>query len=269
MHIDQSRIVLTGAASGIGRALLGLLAARPCRIIAVDIQSDRLEDAIRAAGGQAEVIPYVGDMGKVEDIDALFDLALSALEGVDLLIACAGFAYYEKLEQAEWDRLARIFEVNTLGPIYAAIRMSEINRDHPYKVVMVASAMARLAIPGYALYGATKAALDRFAEGYRLELDDPARLLLVYPIGTRTGFFHRSARGQDAPYPWPTQSAEHVARCILRGIERDQLSVHPSRLFVALLLADRLFPLARHLEQAIELRRFRSWLHRVQHPAVK
>ncbi|NPV68569.1 MAG: SDR family NAD(P)-dependent oxidoreductase [Anaerolineae bacterium] len=263
MQIDQSQIILTGAASGIGRALLGLLVDHPCRVIAVDIQPDRLEDAIRAAGGQAEVIPYVGDMGNAQDIDALFDLALSALGGIDLLIACAGFAYYEKLEQAEWDRLARIFEVNTLGPIYAAVRMREINRDRPYKVVMVASAMARLAIPGYAIYSATKAALDRFAEGYRLELDDPARLLLVYPIGTRTGFFHRSARGKDAPYPWPTQNAEHVARCILRGIERDQQAVHPSRLFMALLLADRLFPLTRRLEQAIELRRFRRWLHQM------
>ncbi len=260
MRIDGSRIVLTGAASGIGRALLELLAVHPCRIIAADIQPDLLSEAVQQAAGRAIITPWIGDLGQAPDIDALFDHALTTLGGIDLYVASAGFAYYEKLEHADWDRLVRLFHVNTLGPIYAAIRMGEINGQHPYKVVIVASAMAHLAIPGYALYGASKAALDRFAEGYRLELDDPARLLLVYPIGTRTAFFRRSGGERDAPYPWPTQSAKQVARAILRGIEHDQRSVYPSRLFATLLLIDRFIPLSRRLEHLIELRRFRRWL---------
>ena len=79
------------------------------------------------------------------------------------------------------------------------------------------------------------------------------------PIGTRTGFF-ASAAEVAAPQPWPTQDAERVARAIVRGIERDQRAIYPSRLFRLILLADRYLPFVRRIEQWIEKRRFQRWL---------
>lgn len=260
MQIAGQRIVITGAASGIGRATLALLARYPARILAVDVDAVRLDDALSSlAGCPAQIATLACDLTDHACVDGLFAYAIDTLGGVDLFIANAGFAYYETLEYANWERLDRIFRVNVFAPIYAAVKMREINGARPYKVVITASAMGLLAIPGYAVYGATKAALDRFAEGYRLELDDPARLMLVYPIGTRTDFFAAAAE-IAAPQPWPTQPAEHVGRAIVRGIERDQRSVHPSFLFQLVLLADRFLPFVRRIEQRIEQRRFQRWL---------
>ena len=226
----------------------------------MDLDAARLDAALAAlAGCPAKIISYRCDLSDQGCVDGLFDHAAEAMGGVDLFIANAGFAYYEALGRADWSRLERIYQVNVFAPIYAAVKMRELNPARPYKVVMTASAMGLLAIPGYALYGSTKAALDRFAEGYRLELDDPARLALVYPIGTRTGFFATAAE-VAAPQPWPTQDAERVARAIVRGIERDQRSIYPSRLFQLILLADRFLPFVRRIEQRIERRRFRRWL---------
>lgn len=58
-----------------------------------------------------------------------------------------------------------------------------------------ASGMAFLGIPGYALYAATKAALHRFADSYRWQMDGHRKLTLVYPIATRTAFFRAAGKG--------------------------------------------------------------------------
>lgn len=260
MQIAGQRIVITGAASGIGRATLDLLAQQPARILAVDVNATLLNEALHTLTGcPAQIASLACDLTDQACVDRLFDHARTAMGGVDLFIANAGFAYYESLAQADWERIDRIFRVNVFAPIYAAVKMRELNPGRTYKVVITASAMGLLAIPGYAVYGATKAALDRFAEGYRLELDDPSSLMLVYPIGTRTGFFTAAAESA-APQPWPTQRAETVARAIVRGIERDRLAIYPSRLFRFVLIADRFLPFVRCIEQRIEKRRFRRWL---------
>lgn len=262
MRIDQTRIILTGAASGIGQATLHRLATYPCQILAVDIDETRLAVALAALESpRATITPYTCDLADPAAIDTLFDTALKTMGGLDLFIANAGFAYYEALERADWTRLERIYRVNTFSPIYSAVKMREHLGNQPYRVVITASAMGKLAIPGYAVYGSTKAALDRFAEGYRLELDDPRKLALVYPIGTRTRFFSAAARS-DVPSTWPTQTAEQVADAIIKGIERDRMTIYPSRLFRAIILLDRVFPVIRILEQAIEKRRFVAWQQR-------
>ncbi len=259
MEINGKRIVLTGAASGIGQALLELLAAYTAQIVAADINGEGLEAAVGAISAQAEITPFVCDLSLQENVDNLFDFALQTMGGIDLFIANAGFAYYEKIEQADWGRIERIYRLNVFSPIYAAEKMCDINGGHPHKVVITASAMGLLSLPGYALYSSTKSALHRFAEGYRFELDNPSALTLVYPIGTRTKFF-KAAADSCAPMAWPTQTPEQVAKAIVRGIERDKASIHPSWIFRALLFGERFLPFLRRIEQAIEKRRFERWL---------
>lgn len=260
MRIDNARIVLTGAASGIGAATLGLLSQRPCSVLAVDRDErglHRIVEHLRPATGH--LAPFVADLGLPEQVDAVFEHALEHLGGIDIFIANAGFPYYERLSRAHWHRMAALFHVNVVSPLYSAVKMGEINAGRPHRTVIVASAMGRLAIPGYAVYSGSKAAVHRFAEAYRFELHDPASLTLVYPIGTHTRFF-LSDNDRPAPHPWPMQSAEQVAQAIVHGIERDQKDIYPSALFRIVLLADRFLPFIRRIEQAIEGRRFRRWL---------
>lgn len=255
MQIEGKNIVLTGAGSGIGRALLELLAQFPARILAVDQDALRLEDL---PAGQAHIEKHVCDLGKPEAVDGMFAAALDLLGGVDLLIANAGFAYYEKIETADWAHIEQIFRVNVISTLYALEKMQLLNAGRPYKVVITASAMSYVGLPGYALYSSTKSALHRFAESYRFELEDPNKLMLVYPIGTRTRFFGTASAAHPAPQTWPTQSAEQVARAMLHGIQRDSRSVFPFGAFRLFLALPCLIP----IEQAIEAWRLRKWLQR-------
>lgn len=260
MQITGKNIILTGAASGIGRALLEKLSSCGACVLAVDREAAGLQAAISQVSGPARLIPHVCDLGQPEALDGLFDHALRELGTVDIFIANAGFAYYEQIGTPDWEHIQRLYRVNVFAPLYAAEKMRQINPNRPYRVVITASAMALLGLPGYALYSSSKAALHRFAEAYRYELDDPRSLALVYPIGTRTAFFQ--AAGHAAPTPWPTQPPEVVAQAILNGIRRDQTAIYPSTFF-------RIFmhlPFLPRLEQAIEARRLTRWLRRQAAP---
>lgn len=261
MDIHGKKIVLTGAASGIGAALLRQLATRyRAEIMAVD-RDQAAQAAVNAAitHPTSNLHAYGCDVSDGANIDTLFDHALATMGRIDLFIANAGFAYYERLNTPDWARLEKLYAVNVLHPIYAAVKMRSISTLRDYKVVITASAMGKMGLPGYAAYGGTKAALDRFAEAYRLELEQNSTLMLVYPITTRTGFF--KAAGEGTPQPWPSQSADEVAEAIIKGIESEAHSVFPSPTFRVTLMLDRFLPfIVRPVIQGLEMRRYRQWL---------
>ena len=230
MKLEGQRVILTGAASGIGQALLELLAQLPLEIIAADRDEMRLLEVCAAFNNsRAKVVPVVADVSSQAGNDALFTRALREFGGVDIFIANAGFAYFETIQQPDWQRLEAMYNVNTLAPIYALERMTALNGAKPFKVVWMASAMAHIGLPKYAAYSSSKGALHRFADAYRWQMPDPRALMLVYPIATRTRFF--AASSDATPVPTPSQNPEEVARAVLNGIVTDKLEVYPSLLF--------------------------------------
>jgi NAD(P)-dependent dehydrogenase (short-subunit alcohol dehydrogenase family) len=261
MKLDKKRIIVTGAASGVGRALLAELATRDVQIIAADRDKDglfaSLAQASQTAGySQATVSGLVCDLARPEQVDALFEFALTEMSGIDLFVANAGFGYAERIGRPGWDRLAEIFGTNTLSPIYALQKMLELRDPSEFRFVITSSVLGRVALEGWAFYAATKAALDRFVEAFRLEQAGTDPLVVVYPGPIASGFF-RAAGG--APQPWLAQSPETVARAVIRGLEKERKTIYTSWLLRPMLLMDRLFPPARRVYQAQDSRIFRRW----------
>lgn len=223
MNLEGRTVLITGASSGIGLVLAKTLAARGNRVMAV---ARTIADVNIAGDG---VHKMACDVSTEENVDRMFDHAQRQLGGIDLLICNAGFAYYGPIERPDWTGIERIYRLNVFSSIYSALKMKQLHAREPYRVMLTASAMSFLAVPGYALYASTKAALRAFAEAYRYELGPDQRLHMVYPIATRTGFF--SAAGDGTPVPWPSQSAEAVANAMIHGIENETDDIFPSRLF--------------------------------------
>jgi uncharacterized protein len=244
MEINKKRIVITGAASGIGKALLNEICKKDTHILAVDINAASLHQSINDLNGnRAQIIPFITDLSFAKNIDELFKTADNQMGGIDLFVANAGFPYYESIQKADWEHIERIFQLNFYSPIYAFEKLLRINKGRDFKMVITASAMGVMAMPGYALYSATKAALHRFAEGVRLEMRDPRQLMLVYPIATYTDFFKTAS--QNTPIPWPAQTPQAVARAILHGIQHDRKTVNPSVIFSLIIYLDRFQPFIR------------------------
>ncbi len=251
MDLNGKKIIITGASSGIGKAILAELKAFDADILVGDLDPDAVETGDRCSAISC-------DVSEPKNIDKLFMEAEKKMGGVDLFIANAGFAYYEKIDNSDWDHIEKIYRVNFMAPVYAALKMEEINGDREHRTVITASAMAKLALPGYALYSSTKAALDSFAFSYRTEIPDPKSVTLVYPIATKTEFF-KVAAGDTTPVPWPAQTSETVAKAVIKGIKRDKKSVFPSFLFRAMMALDRLFPVVFPLYVRIEAGKLRRW----------
>lgn len=261
MDLDGKRILLTGASSGIGRALLEQLARRRAEIVAVARDEVRLREAVGALPSlPARVLPFACDLGRQGDVDRLFAFAAEEMGGIDVLIANAGFAYWERIGSPDWGRIEAIFRTNVFSPIYALQKMEALSPGGAYRVVITSSALGSVGLEGYALYAATKAALDRFAEAYRLEGGRRGQLVLVYPLAVRSDFFQAAG---GAPIPWLCQSPEAAARAILRGIEKDRETIYGSWVLRPLLWLNGLLPFARRWYQALDGRASRrQWARR-------
>lgn len=252
MEIDGKSIILTGASSGIGLSLLHKLASFDCRIVAAARTMDRIDL------DHDNVTKYPCDVSAADNLDGLFEFTLRQFGSIDIFISNAGFAYYEEIEKPSWEHIQKIYETNVFAGCYAAQKMKELNADRAYRVVVTASAMSFLSVPGYSLYASTKAALHGFASGYRFELGTDQKLQVVYPIATGTNFFREA--GPDTPVSWPSQSAETVADAIVKGIASDKNSIFPSKLFLTLKILNGYLPFIYPLIAWVDARRLQKWL---------
>lgn len=259
------RIVLTGAASGIGAALLKELAQFDSKIVCADISEEHLLKTCHSLiQPKAEIIPFVGDLSQKATIDRLFDTAAEQMGTIDLFIANAGIAYYEEMNEPNWERMEKLYYLNVFSPIYATQKMKLLHPQTHYCVVLVSSAMAYISIPGYTLYASTKAAIDRFEDGYRFELPPYGRLMTVYPVATRTHFFARA--GRDVPIISPTQTPEFVAKSIISGLVMEKRKVFPSYTFRWLRFSSFLLFLMRSGMQFLGHWQFKRWQETHKNP---
>ncbi len=228
MSLYGKRVVLTGASSGIGQALVTEFLKEGCVVLGVSRTMEQ-------TGTEHEGLYRMNcDVSDPAQVDRLFHRAQELLGGIDVFVANAGFAHYEFLGKPDWEHIRHIHDTNTFSPIYSAMKLKHDRGNEPWHMVMISSAAGQLSMPGYALYCATKAAMRGFANAWQAELAPGQFLTTVYPIGTRTAFFRRAG----SPEPWPLQNPEHVARQVIRGIIGRKRSVYPSSLFRVL----RLFP---------------------------
>lgn len=219
----NKRIVLTGATSGIGEMLLHKLISAGAIVVAVGRNTEKLIET-------SNLYVFTTDISEKENIDILFDFALSKMGGIDVFFANAGFAYCEKLTSANWERIDKIFRTNVYSPIYSLEKMIEVCGEKEFSYVITASGVAQTPMFSFSIYTATKFAVDGFSQAMQLELPPNVHLTTVYPVAMKTEFFNRS--GENAPMP-PIfkQKPEVAVNKILKGVSRKKKYIRPMPLF--------------------------------------
>ena len=257
--ICDKKIVITGASSGIGKSILELLAPNSGnRIIAACRNSDKIK------GYGDNVIPFSCDLSTREGIDALFEKTGEVFGSADIFIANAGAPYYEKFDYEDWDRVHAIFDLNTISPIYTYSKyVAQLNGRDGHLVYTI-SAMGEMALPGYALYTATKFAMKGFQQAIRLEKPKNLKLTCVYPVSTDTNFFNVGGNGIKVEKPFPVQSAPDVAKAVVKGVEEGKKSIYPCPVYLPSKVLMTAVPPVRSAYWAVEKGRLERFVKRVE-----
>lgn len=224
--ITNKKIVLTGAGSGIGLETLKLLCAEKSNtVFAVDKDITRIKDFAD------NCITMECDVSTQQGVDAIFEQAHEAMGDINIFFANAGYPYYEALDYTDWDRAKAMFDTNVLSPIYSYEKYRDYlnGRDGHYAITV--SAIGKMAMPGYTLYSASKFAMHGFQQGLRYELPKNIKLTCLYPIATDTNFFKAASEKTITERPFPVQSPAHVAKQMVKGLEKGAKAVNPSKLF--------------------------------------
>lgn len=186
-HLEGRVIVITGAGSGFGRLVAQKAAARGAKIVASDVDRAGLDETVESvarAGGEA-----IGVLADVTDRVAMQDLATTAVErfgAIDVMLNNAGvmpLAFFsDHAEAAEaWDRC---IDINLKGVLHGicAVHDAMIRQGRGH-VVNVSSIYGNGAVPGAAVYGATKAAVRFLSEALRQESQGRIKVTTIRPTG--------------------------------------------------------------------------------------
>jgi len=218
MSFANQVAVITGASSGIGWALAKVLAEEKCLVGVIARRQARLEaltDEIRQAGGRAAwAVADVSD--RQQTLTAIANLRVE-LGPIDLLIANSGVGYPTKLEPMNVPEVEDTFRVNVLGVVYAieAVLPEMLQRQHGHLAAM-SSLGSYKGLPGESAYCASKAAINIYMEGLRIQLR--TRGIAVTTICP--GFVDTPMIAGEA-HPKPFQmTADRAARLIVRALRK-------------------------------------------------
>ena len=227
MLFRSKNIVVTGASSGIGKSILSELTAQEGnRIIAAARGADKI------TGYGDNVIPFSCDLSTKEGVDALFAKAEEVFDKIDIFFCNAGAPYYERFDYEDWNRIERIFDLNTVSHIYTYSKYLNHLDGREGRLVYTISAMGEMAIPGYALYAATKFAMKGFQQAIRDETPENLQISCIYPVSTKTNFFNVGGGGRKMEPPFPVQAPEKVAKAVVKGVDKDKDHIYPCPVYL-------------------------------------
>jgi 3-oxoacyl-[acyl-carrier protein] reductase len=194
MDTNTSKVaIVTGASRGIGRAIALRLAQDNIAVVvnyahrASD--ADEVVQAIEAAGGRAIVLQ--GDVANASDCARLFDATEAEYGGVDIVINNAGVIQPGTTMLADTDDALyeRIFAINTRGT-FNMLRLAATRMRANGRIVNFSSSVIGLALPGYAIYAGSKAAVETFTNIFAKELRGKGiSVTAVAPGPTATDLF--------------------------------------------------------------------------------
>jgi len=215
--------LITGASSGIGRAMAQQLAAGGTRVVLAarrEAELAALADEIARAGGRADVC--VLDVSDTAAIKAAVERWEKETGGLDLVIANAGVGLTKPAHKLTWDEMAPTVEVCAIGAMATLMAaMPPMLARGRGTLVGVSSLAAGRGLPTSGAYSAAKAALSTFLETLRLDLSPKG----IKVVDVRPGFVDTPMTRQNRFWMPFMMSVDEAARAALRGIGKGRAVV--------------------------------------------
>jgi short-subunit dehydrogenase len=230
---------ITGAASGIGRALAFELAARGCDVALADLDEPGLQAAAKeiTATHARRVTVHRVDVADPKQIQDFASSAIAEFPALNILINNAGVALLGQFDEFDLSQMAWLMDINFWGVVRGTRAFMPHLQSRPQAhIVNISSIFGIIAPSGQSAYSASKFAVRGFSESLRHELatnKSSVRLSVVHPGGVKTNIARRALAGAhlresvnpkelgDRFEQLARTSPEAAAQRIVRGIERN------------------------------------------------
>jgi short-subunit dehydrogenase len=229
-------VVITGASSGLGRAIAVEFARRRSALVLGARRTEALEDTARAcrtAGGEA--IAVATDVTREQDVIELAAAALHRWDRIDVWVNNAGVTLFALLEQAPFEQHQRVIETNLLGAMLGARTVLPVfRRQHRGVLINIGSVLSEIGQAFAPSYVISKFGVHGLSEALRVELaDEPdIHVCTVFPYAIDTPHFEAAANrlGQVPRAMPPVSSPERVALAVARLPDRPRRRLYVPRI---------------------------------------
>jgi NAD(P)-dependent dehydrogenase (short-subunit alcohol dehydrogenase family) len=230
-HFTGKVAIVTGGASGIGRALCEQLGERGATVVVADVNkagAEKVVSSISAAGGVAT--PAHTDVSKEEEVRELIDRTTAAHGKLDFMFNNAGIGVGGEVRDTPLEHWRRIFDINLYGVLYGTLMAYEVMiKQGSGHIVNTASGYGLMPGPVEAAYATTKHAVVGLSTSLRVEgADLGVKVSVVCPgfietdIWQSATIFRADREEAVAQIPFKMMKAKDAGRAILSGVERNR-----------------------------------------------
>ncbi len=242
MQLKGAKILLTGASSGIGRALAIELTDKGADLILCGRNLERLkETSAQCQGGNVQT--FQGDLSQSTDRVSLAEFVEKSFGKLDLLINNAGMVGVSPVATQEFADVETMVQTNLMAPIHLSqLMLPFLSKASQGTILNIGSMFGDIAYPYFAVYSATKFGLRGFSDALRRELAGQGiKVVYAAPRATQT----TSAKAFEkliSPFDMALDPPEKVAGFIVKGLVQGKKTIYPpskERFFV---LVQKLLP---------------------------
>ena len=228
MNFKDKVIIITGASSGIGRALSFRLAKQGAKLVLASRNRERLEELAKELKTNVLVVPT--DVADETQCQQLIDKTIAEFGQIDILINNAGFGVRGNFDEFEdLTNFKKIMDVNYYGAVYCTRFALPYLKKTNGQIVGVSSIFGKIGYPGCTTYCASKFALAGFYDALRVELLNSkagVSITMIYPGLVATGFAEnmieldgnlQGEKGRNI-YTKSVMSADRCAEVIVKAV---------------------------------------------------
>ena len=245
--LKDARIIVTGASSGIGRALAIQLCQRGANVLATARRLDRLnelKEVCQVMPGKLTILP--GDLTSDDHRHAILLKATSQWNALDVLINNAGAGAIGRFDVATSERLRRVMEIDFFAPVeLTRTCLPLLERGRRPAILNIGSVLSHRAVPNKSEYCAAKFAMRGWAESLRVELVSKSiEVLMLSPSTTSSEFLEAlvDTQASEKSKSMGSMLPERVAKLAISALVRSKREMVLSLGGKSLVWAGRLFP---------------------------
>ncbi|HEX5324425.1 MAG TPA: SDR family NAD(P)-dependent oxidoreductase [Capsulimonadaceae bacterium] len=241
MNLNEKKVLIVGASSGMGAALAKQLAGKGCTLALVARRREQLEELaaeIDKIAGRNLAHVYPADVTDYESVGPLFEKICGDLGGLDAVVYASGILYQVAANEYCFAKDKEVIEVNVLGAIaWLNAAAQRFERAKAGAIVGISSVAADRGRRGQPVYNASKAALDTFLEALRNRLGRYGVLVTTIKPG-----YVATPMIAGVKTPIPPVPVDEAASQIIKAVEEDALVRYVSARWRWIMLAIKLVP---------------------------